>query len=255
MDNLYNYIKSMDLDNMSRSKQYYEGLYEFYDGDIPKHILEQFFNGYRIDYVWENLQSHDYKLLQKKILDKFSDIEFINQHDDDKSIFILVYDDESLKDNEEFLNLLSFFNYKIRNIFKDNYDKCNYIIEPIFSKKMNDYVYDKCNGILYHITSKRNVDSILKKGLRIKKVTYQNTPQRIYLFAPGYYISNKNRDVWERQVRRIMPNMDNISILKIDLHKINMSGINFYKDTAMDGDEMIFTYTNIPANCISLVNI
>ena len=46
---------------------------EFFNNEIPENIIKEFEqNGY-VDYVWENLQTHDYKLLQKKLEQYFGD--------------------------------------------------------------------------------------------------------------------------------------------------------------------------------------
>ena len=46
-----------------------------------------------------------------------------------------------------------------------------------------------------------------------------------------------------------------IYIYRIDLNNKNGKHINFYEDDTMEYDDAVFTYNNIPAECITLVDI
>ena len=72
------------LDFQYRKQILLESMNEFFNNEIPENIIKEFEqNGY-VDYVWENLQTHDYKLLQKKLEQYFGNKieEFIDQTDE-----------------------------------------------------------------------------------------------------------------------------------------------------------------------------
>lgn len=257
MENLSDYLKNLHengLDFMVSSLDYYNNLSEFYNNDIPYDLINDFCNDIRRDYIGENLKTHNYKLLQSKLINKFDDIiDFNNQNgSDDKCSFIINSKNKDIVYNDEFIKIVEFFNYKIRNIFTTTNGLYAIIMEPVYSEDMTNIVYDKCNGIIYHITDDRNVDSILRNGLRIKKIS-SDMPGRVYVYAPGFYISNKNKELWGDFIKRIGKYGD-YKILKINLHKLKTK-LKFYKDTAMNGDEVLFTYNNIPKICIEEVKI
>lgn len=240
------------LDFQYRKQILLENMNEFFNNEIPGNIIKEFEqNGY-VDYVRENLQTHDYKLLQKKLEQYFGDKieEFIDQTDE-SGIFAIRVNDEYLYRDETFINLLNFFNYFLRerNGFR-------YVIEPIYSKNMDEWVYKNCNGIVYHFTDKDTAKKILKSGLRIKGRTHSDFayPKRIYLYAPGFYLNSNNVDEWMEFTKQIinpfMVKKFGLSVLKIDLNRVRKSNISFYRDTAM-GEDAIFTYNNIPKECIT----
>lgn len=225
---------------------------EFYGGDIPEDIINEINNGQFPDYIWENLQSHDYRKLKTQLTKYFGkDIEeYINQKDADvKDIFGIKVRDIKLIDNPKFQSILQFFNYFVREVRDDLY-----IIEPLYSTKMNDLVYNKCNGIVYHFTDSKSAESILKNGLRIRGRNFENWkyPNRVYVYAPGYYISRENKDLWLHDAMDVVDfSKGSLVVLKIDLHKAK--GIDFYKDPAML-QHSVFTYHNIPKECIEKIN-
>lgn len=225
---------------------------EFYGGDIPEDIINEINDGKFPDYIWENLQSHDYRKLKNQLTKYFGeDIEeYINQKDADvKDIFGIKVKDIKLIDNPKFQSILQFFNYFVREVRNDLY-----IIEPLYSTKMNDLVYDKCNGIVYHFTDSKSAESILKNGLRIRGRNFENWkyPNRVYVYAPGYYISRENKDLWLQDAMNVVDfSKGLLVVLKIDLHKAK--GIDFYKDPAMP-QHSVFTYHNIPKECIEKIN-
>lgn len=222
---------------------------EFYGGDIPEDIINEINSGKFPDYIWENLQSHDYRKLKNQLTKYFGkDIEeYINQKDaDEKDIFGIKVKDVKLIDNQKFQSILQFFNYFVREVRDDLY-----IIEPIYSTKMNDLVYNECNSIVYHFTDSKSAESILKKGLRIRGRNFENWkyPERVYVYAPGYYISRENKDLWLQDAMGVVDfSKGSLVVLKIDLHKAK--GIDFYKDPAMP-QHSVFTYHNIPKECIT----
>lgn len=244
------------LDFQHQKQMLLENMNEFFNNEIPENIIKEFEQKGYIDYVWENLQTHDYKLLQKKLEQYFGDKieEFIDQVDE-SGIFAIRVNDEYLYRDETFINLLNFFNYFLRerNGFR-------YVIEPIYSKNMDEWVYKNCNGIIYHFTDKDTAEKILKSGLRIKGRTHSSFayPKRIYLYAPGFYLNSNNTKKWMEFAKQIinpfMVKKFGLSVLKIDLNRARKSNISFYRDTAM-GEDAIFTYNNIPKECITELNI
>lgn len=225
---------------------------EFYGGDVPENIIYEINEGKFPDYIWENLQSHDYRKLKTQLTKYFGkDIEeYIDQKDADiNDIFGIKVRNSKLIDNPKFQSILQFFNYFVREVRDDLY-----IIEPLYSTKMNDLVYDKCNGIVYHFTDSKSAESILKNGLRIRGRNSENWkyPNRVYVYAPGYYISRENRDLWLSDAMDVVDfSKGLLVVLKIDLHKAK--GIDFYKDPAMP-QHSVFTYHNIPKECIEKIN-
>lgn len=225
---------------------------EFYGGDVPEDIIAKINGGKLPDYVYENLQSHDYRKLKTQLTKYFGkDIEeYVNQKDADiNDIFGIKVRDIKLINNPKFQSILQFFNYFVREVRDDLY-----IIEPLYSTKMNDLVYNKCNGIVYHFTDSKSAESILKNGLRIRGRNFENWkyPNRVYVYAPGYYISRENKDLWLQDAMNVVDfSKGSLVVLKIDLHKAK--GIDFYKDPAMP-QHSVFTYHNIPKECIEKIN-
>lgn len=258
MKNLKDIIESdfskLDIDYYRRTLL--ADMNEFFNNEIPENIIKEFEQNNYVDYVWENLQSHDYKLLQHKIEQYFGDrvVKYINQ-DDKSGIFAIHVNDEYLYRDKKFNNLLKFFNFFIRerNGFR-------YVIEPIYSQDMNDWVYKQCNGVVYHFTDNETANKILKTGLRIKGRTSSDFayPNRIYLYTPGMYLTSSNKDKWIQFANLIvdpfMINKFGLAVLKIDLSRIKRTNITFYRDTAM-GETSVFTYNNIPKECITKLNI
>lgn len=254
-------LKSVIRETYSLDKEYYqrnflEDMNEFFNNDIPSNILDKFQKDGWVDYVWENLQTHDYKLLQNQLEKYFGDniIEFIDQSDE-SGIFAIRVKDKYLHRDTNFRKLIEFYGYFIREI-----NQHKYVIEPTYSQKRDDWVYNECNGVVYHFTDNDTADSILSKGLRIKgreRIDF-SYPKRIYLYAPGFYIINENKDLWIDFVKNVVDPIkvkrNGLSILKIDLNRIKKYNISFYRDTAM-GDDAVFTYNNIPKECITKLNI
>lgn len=249
-------LQSTDKDIMMRSL--HTNMMEFYGGEIPGDLLERYNSGEVIDYVWENLQTHDYSLLKKQLTKYFPTKikSFINQTDaSSKDIFGIEFADKDLYKDEKFISLLNFFNYFVREIRDDMY-----IIEPIYSEQASDRVYKECNGILYHFTDNNTAKSILKSGLRIKGRSEKDWkyPNRVYLYAPGFYLSRENAGDWLMDALNVVDNQKiksfGLAVLKVDLHKLNKSNISFYVDPTLPTNA-VFTYNNIPKTCITKLDL
>lgn len=212
------------------------------------------------DYILENLNTHDYKLLQKKLIEKFGDDIIINSYIydkdcTDKNSFIVITQNKSFFENKQFLQLLSFFNYTLREIKDIENNEYAGIIEPIFSDRIN------LTGIykIYHITKKNFVESILKNGLRVRKPEYANVDKRIYLYIPK---DNKLKlDITLIEfLNKLFNNVvipSKLGFIEIDLYKMIKDHNEpwLYKDTAMKFDEAVFTLDNIPAKYLKEIKV
>ena len=276
MINIDEYLRSFTPDQIERNKYFYEHMLEYYDeNNIPTKYIKLYkecrLNSF--DYINENLQTHDYKKLQHQLLkeyDKYIE-EFKDYEGSDniKSFYIVLksqkqkynletskFDNPLLsikdvskntKEVEKFFNILRFFNYQYSN-WKFINNKYVIYIEPIYSEDASDY-FDKCHRQAYHFTYKKNVKGILKNGLRLKRGTYRNFPERIYLWATDKKqdVNDENKELLDF-VRKIFGDdklyLKDIGIIKVDLYHTNFP---VYKDTAMKEKEALFIYNSIPA--------
>lgn len=258
----YIYKQFSDCDIIRR--KYIEDIKEYFNDDIPEYLIENLNSeNYINDYILENLKSHNTKQLQEKILNKFlnkyNDIKFQEltnkkeKYDVKGFILLSKTNIENIYNDKEFQDLIQFYGYYIT-------DKTNIhlAILPTYPENVSDFVYKKNKGILYHFTAGKHVNEILKKGLRIKRANYREYPERIYLYSCGY---KKLKDIpnIESFINNVVNSFDRnrygLSIFKINLNKINGSNIEFYTDDIMDEKEAVFTYNNIPKECITKINI
>lgn len=226
--------------------------YKYFGDNVPENFIDIVHDG--IDYILENLSTHDYKLLINKLQQNFKD--YIDEADiiydkgnTDKNSFYLKILDKSILNNDEFLKLFEFFNYRIREI-RNEY----IIVEPIYSKRITS-----TSPILYHFTTSNKLDSILRNGLRPKRSKYANTLERVYLYNPLHNLNLVNDSNVVKFIQTLFGGVipRNLVILKIDLHKMTFynTPLNLYQDTAMNFDEACFTQHSIPAKYIKEVKI
>ena len=276
MISIKEYLDKYTPDQIERNNYFYEHLLEYYDeNNIPtKYIkLHKECRLNSFDYINENLQTHDYKKLQNQLLKEYGDyIENFKDYEGSESIksFYIILKNQKPKYNletsqfdnpllsiknvskntkevEKFFNILRFFNYQYSNWrFIDN--KYTIYIEPIYSKDASDY-FDKCHRQAYHFTYKENVASILKNGLRLRRGTYRQFPERIYIWATNkkQEINDNNKDLLEF-IYKIFGNdklsLKDVGIIKVDLYHTNYP---VYNDTSMKEKEALFVYNSIPA--------
>lgn len=245
----------------SKQSQFIEDMSDYYMGEIPQNILDTFINENYVDYIQENLSTHNAPLLQKKILELFdNDINrFINYDGtiEKYSFYIIINDNVNInvfKKNKKLLDLLQFFNYKLREAKIINNEQTLFI-EPIFSENVDDWVYKNCKGICYHFTTRDVADNILKTGFRIRNNTSTNIPNRIYMYATDKLSIRSGDEYVNKFIYSVLSAFDlkkyGLVVLRIDLHRARGNRyITFYKDTAMEEPEAVFTYNNIPAACI-----
>ena len=221
-----------------------------YFGEFDKEVyLEE-------DYILDNLNTHDAEKLKSKISD-IAKVEFDDYSSGSvKSFSVLCTSKEDAKnlvENEKFKNLIEFFNYFVSEI-KDN----RIFVEPLYSEDRSKYVFNDCNGICYHITTQKRAEKIMRTGLRIKRSSYRDFPSRIYLYATLKLslLNDKNiKDFAYKIVNRLKAEREGgIAIIKVNLNKCYNDVMRFYKDTSMKEDEAVFTYNNIPSECLTKLN-
>lgn len=245
-------------------KQYYKDVYlesmkDIFGDELPEYIIESANKEEYEDYILETLKSHNKTLLQDKLKKQFSKkysfyFEDYDKSSDASSFDIISY--QNISKDEDFKNLIQFFGYYISKTIKLD-DEYKLIISPVFTDDANKLVYVKNHGKLYHFSSGEHVNEILTKGLRCKTPKCRYYPERIYAIA-----SHKKLNIEDGvEFAKTVVNPYNIRkyglyIFKIDLNKLSKdSYINFYKDDLMAEEDAVYTYNNIPAECISLVKI
>jgi hypothetical protein len=261
-------IKSFDEFRESLTERgYYNEIYletmrEYFGDDIPNCVYESIESGEYTDFILENLKTHDINLLQKKIKEKFGEkhpsLEFINPNDKNCSLAII---SQTKLDDEMLKNLLDFFGYYVSS-YKvgelDGYQYHYYLIGSTYASDANDLVHNKNYGKLYHFSTGENAKEIERTGLRCKSKEYRFFPKRIYAYSsckklkeiPGIY--EKINTV----VNPIDAKKYGIYVYRIDLTKSDIGkNINFYTDDMMDDEDAVYTYSNIPPECIKLVDV
>ena len=76
-------------------------------------------------------------------------------------------------------------------------------------------------------------------------------PERIYLYSK-YKLDSNDKEFINKVTDPFKREKYGISIFKINLNKIGKD-ISFYTDDYMEEDEAVYTYTNIPSECISKI--
>ena len=211
--------------------------------------------------VYENLMTHDSDKLINQIKKYFPDIKFeiisvLNKkslkNKYDNQSFLLSCNEYSdiikLKENDDFKELIKFYNYYITKEFYDSL-----VISPLYSEKVNDMVSK--NKYLYHFTTSDNDNSIFTNGLRIKGgKSYRYFPKRIYLYSTNKEIT-LNKNLPKTFINKIINSDDKknygLTILKIDKDKLK--NIDFYTDDYMEEKESVYIYNNISPKYIEKI--
>lgn len=239
-------------------KFYLESMKEYFGDDVPNGVYEAMRSGDYTDFILENLKSHDINLLCKKIWDMFGKdcptLEFLPMNHKNTSFQIVSYEE---LDNDELKNLLDFFGYYITDCDKDD-NRYYYSISPIYASDANDLVHVKNYGKLYYFSTGENARDIEATGLRSKSGEDRYFPERIYAYASCKNL-NKIPDIYDKMTKFVDPNEAKkygIYIYRIDLQKSkNDTYINFYSDDIMHDKDVVYTYNNIPAECMRLVDV
>lgn len=203
-------------------------------------------------FLYENLKSHDWKLLKKQIIKCFGDIVEDIYLDDDKNneelsyIVVNAKDINILLNSEKFNELVLFFNYFV-TYYKNN----KIYLEPKYPKTIT--LNDK---FVYHFTKQKNVKSILKNGLRCRCgeteyigygqrriISYRDFPKRVYLFTTN----DDSVENLKKQCKSLCGDYYGYVVLKIK----RPNNMTLYKDVSYSpAENMFFTYDNIPPQLI-----
>lgn len=251
------------------AEQFYNKLWETYDGDIPRSVQEKFANDWRGNIITENLQTHRPEDLMRKIRGLYSETEF-GEYSISPDGFIIwepgdrlayeIYDEwrEFRKNpNDEtkwspLIRLIKFYGYEIR--------KSNGLvvqIEPVLTREI------KGVAKAYHITDATAADGILKSGIRAKngptwdfswmkptriapETQYSYFPRRVYL-----YVVQDEKFLWHEIseiASQVLPRGNKMAVFEVDTRNIPL-----YKDSVMPEPGAVFTYQNIPPELVKRI--
>lgn len=238
-------------------------------------LLERYNNGERKDFILENLQTHDWRLLKKSLEKEFNNlvtVNLVNNKASSDKEFIIV-DVQGSKElpaskilnsfkNNKAKDIINFYGYTLSGI------KLTYVyLEPEFPNRAEDFLYKNCNGVCFHLCEKSMFkESILKTGLRCKNrdndktSKYRNWPKRIYVYATeSYKDKEKLKSELEDLAYEISDGylrLEDYVVLRIQFPSTGLlRQFNFYKDSVMKLNGSMFTYQNIPGNFISIMKI
>lgn len=220
------------------------------------------------DWIVENLQSHDYKIIIKRLnkllgnnLLDISD-ELSEKHANARIIKLIlskkcdIFNDDSEKTfnlnnsklAKDIVDILKFHNYYITLIYK--YDDENIIIlEPKQTENATEFV--KKSNYVYHVTDKRNVTDILRKGLRPKAKKMQDEEPYRYYTDRIYLITYSNNIKYDlSSVISDLNLWNDYAILKIDISKLN---ITYWWDDASKGNT-VYTVESIHPKFIEVID-
>jgi hypothetical protein len=259
MEQLANYLKHIDVYELKRQYErdcYLESMRSYFGDDLPMYVIESALNDEYKDFILESLTTHDINLFTKKLITYFSDkceLDPISINDKGETIVVIAKDD--ITKDTQFDILLQVFGYYVTSKSFAN-DKYFVTICPNFAKDVNKMVYKSNHGKLYHFTSNKFADEIERSGLRCKSSKYRNFPERIYLYSsdkPLDKIPNINEFI-----KKVTNSFDRkhygLFVYKIDLSKLSTQQlINFYSDDYMKEKEVVYTYNNIPSECITKI--
>lgn len=214
-------------------------------GYVPKDILETniyieetLIKSYDVEGLFINLK----KTLTS--LDRYEEVSSKTKEDDVKSAVFVFNDVKEAQElymptDDKVKSLMRFYNYKASS------KKGNLVlIEPVYSKKMNDLV-KRNHHVLWHACMKSKVDSIMKKGLVCKNNMSRDIPSRIYFFSS--YDLYKDKEEFRKFFNELSYNKDDCSLLKIRLpdEETRYDRYDFYQDDLMQSTKTVWTYNNI----------
>ena len=257
MKQLSDFVKEYKIYDAARHYRecYLNSMMDFFGDDLPEGFKESLINLEYKDYILESLTSHDAELLKNKLCAEFKDIERIEfLTDKQQSIWIISKTD--LTNDSKFNSMLEIFGYYI-TVNRTNGDLFSIAICPRYAKDAYDIV-SKNHGKLYHFTAGKYVGEIEKKGLRCKKSSYRDFPERVYLYASDKHL-DKIPDIG-KFIKTVVNPFDikryGLTVYRIDMNKLKSNTyINFYTDDYMDEEAAVYTYNNIPAECITKIDV
>ena len=106
------------------------------------------------------------------------------------------------------------------------------------------------------VVSRKYAEDIETKGLRCKSSSYRKYPKRVYLYASDKPL-NKIPDI-DKFIKLVTSPYDRrdygLIVYRIDLSKMTTkTHINFYTDDCMKEENAVYTYNNIPPECITKI--
>lgn len=258
MKQLSDFVKEYKIYDAARHYQecYLNSMMDFFGDDLPEGFEESLINLEYKDYILESLTSHDAELLKNKLHAEFKDIERIEfLTDKEQSIWIISKTD--LTNDSKFNSMLEIFGYYV-TANRTNGDLFSIAICPRYAKDAYDMVYKQNHGKLYHFTAGKYVGEIETKGLRCKKSSYRDFPERVYLYASDKRL-DKIPDIG-KFIKTVVNPFDikryGLTVYRIDMNKLKSNTyINFYTDDYMDEEAAVYTYNNIPAECITKIDV
>lgn len=241
-----------------------EPLVEYFGaGEIPETVQERVLKEPEIDFILENLQTHDKMELYRGLQRAFGQKIGLDPEDEvsgkDYTFFrirdpkdVLVQDDpfKPLRPSEKLQNVLDFYGYSFSAV-KNGYLQ----VEPKYTNKVDP------TGYFYHVTSRELAPLIQKTGLRISNSKRSVDSTGRTQFLPKYR-------QFPKRIGAIRLPSKNINYLKSIADKVVLGGSenavafqikNFrgpwYRDSAMRDDTSVFTYHNIPASCLVPIDL
>lgn len=215
-----------------------------------------------VDLIGENLKTHDWKAMSKKLKERFPQLSISSATSvgakpvGEQKQYCLLKSDPLGKNfiptdylayyNLDFKKIIEFFNYNVSSVF-GNIIK----LEPVYPDSTKSFVNQTCFNRVYHVTVKENVESIEASGLRCKtgkrSGKYREFPKRVYVlgFDVKKYPKLKIIDICKEIASDIF-DWDDIAIFECG----QLPGEYFYEDTVLpldyEGVKAMFCYVNIP---------
>lgn len=255
MKQLSDFIKEYRIYDKQQYHQecYLNSMQDFFGDDLPEGFKDTLLDCDYKDYILESLTTHDVNLLKKKLKGEFKiEAEFVN----DKNESLKIVCTNNLSDDNKFKSMIEVFGFYISKIEKQG-ELFDIMICPRYAKDANNIV-SKNHGKLYHFTAGEYVEEIETKGLRCKSSRYRKYPKRIYLYASDKHL-DKIPDI-DKFIKKVV-NPYNIkhyglTVYRIDMNKLNTKTyVNFYTDDCMEEEAAVYTYNNIPPECITKIDV
>ena len=246
-----------------------ENLQNYFGGEIPESVQKRFIQNQEFDYILENLQTHDiqglFKALQKafgeEVIQSYQtlhgqskDSASVKLHGTKEVPLTDLIDLKNLKPTEKLPNILEFWGYHYVS-FQNGF----LTIEASHPERV-----DVSSGHVYHITEKTLAPFIFKSGLRcsnttrvidpetgnpIKLPAYRNFPKRV----GGIFVEKSSKKNLQAKILETLSELgrqpENVVVFRIDCH------CNWYWDTAMENSYSVCTYTNIPGNFLTPIDV
>lgn len=265
---------NQDEPRYHRVKSTYEQLENYFQGNVPEDIQNQFIQDWHRDYILENLQTHDWDRLYKALKEKFEGIELYEfPRSGKKKDYFQVRFPEPLTSEEKKIckELATFFNYSISRA-----EGSIVSFEPEYPEEVKDDLSKTSFGFVYHIMpledefDEDDVKSVEKNGFRLRNGRlrrykdpktgerrvdrYRNFSPRIYVYNLGERLA-KSEEGRKKQFEKLIEmkglTWDECAIFAIDIQ--HFPG-NFYRDSVAADDKAAYTFQNIPADRVTRIH-